>query len=117
MQQRVHFLTYLVKNHIDFASPQEDAVLFIPENSEVTHISFVVDEPSEAGVSLSIGQRDDTQSIANGIDCTQVGTNIINKVWQSKGEEIKLTLAGDATQGSGTLRVGYYLPSTTILEC
>lgn len=118
MKQRVHFLTYLVKAKVDFSNPQEKAAVMIPANSEVTHISFCIDEASESGVNASIGYEDAPDALSVSIDCAKEGgVNIINRIWQTKkNEEVCVSILGTATKGSGTLRVGYYLPSTTILE-
>lgn len=115
--QKVHFLTYLVKNQIDFTNPQEGALVAIPANADVTHISFSVDTESDAGVNANIGTADTPTLISQDIDLSKAETNIINKVYTTDEiQELQVSISGNPTKGSGTLRVIYYLPSTTTME-
>ncbi|WP_066387094.1 hypothetical protein [Helicobacter himalayensis] len=118
MKQRVHFLTYLVKNTIYFTKDINEAVVVIPENAEVTHISFEVEEANAQGSLADIGYANDPTALASGIDCSVVGTHIINKVFTTtKNEEIWVRTSVNRDVGGGAnLRIAYYLPSTTILE-
>lgn len=123
LSQKVHFLTYLVKNELDLTNPIESAVVAIPTNAEVTHISLTIDEPSEAGYKADIGYSEDTDALSSDIDLSQSGSNILNKIYTTKAvEEVVVTIKKPtgvdthSAQGKATLRVMYYLPSTTTIE-
>ncbi|TLD79842.1 hypothetical protein LS68_009220 [Helicobacter sp. MIT 05-5293] len=120
--QKVHFLTYLVKNSIDFTNPQELALVALPANAEVTHISFSVEEAADAGFKADIGFIDEPDALASDIDISKAEANILSKIFTTpQVQEIAVSIkpaVGDtpATKGRGTLRVIYYLPSTTMME-
>lgn len=119
MKQRVHFLTYLVKNSITFTGDAADRIsVMIPANAEVTHISFEVEEENQGNGLVDIGTADNPTAFASDIDCSTKGTHIINKVFKTTKDE-EIFAEAKNLQGFGGfahLRIAYYLPSTTILE-